>query len=828
MSNAPSARPDERLRAPAHFLRGVPTSIIVTDLRGTITHWNEGATALFGYTAEEMLGRTPALLYPDPEQATLDADLAAILAGRDHSGEWQGRRSDGTLIWMDVITTCLRGGDGIPIGFIGVATAGAAREQAERYRLLFAATEALAAALDPGQAPQRIAELAVAALADWCSVGTLEEDGGVRWLGMAHRDPAMPALLAQHGRWTGLRTPPEAGGIFRDALASGQSQIAARVSDEQLRVIAQGDEEYLAFLRGLGPISLVAVPLATRGRLVGVIEYMATGEGRAFTADGLQALEDLARRVALALETARLYGEAQGARAAAAAHARELEATFEAMADGVVVYDRQARMVRMNSAARALFGLDGGDGFTALPLEERVRLLRVRDAAGRPLSSDMLVPDRVLRGDVLTGERGVILGMTTLDGREIMVEAGGTALRDAVGAVVGAVVVYRDVTESRAAEQALRRQAALLTLAHDAIIERAPDGTIVRWNAGAEVLYGWTAAEAEGRVTHDLLRTRVIGGASAAERHAGTTGRDIDAALPAVGAWEGTLEHTRRDGTPVVVESRQALLRDAGDRPTAILEINRDLTAREAFLAGIAHDLKTPLTVILGHAQLATGRLARLAIPEVAPVAQHLAQIATGIRSLAGMVNELADTARLRMGAALDLELQPVDAVALVRAVAAQQEGLTGHRLAVEAAIPRAEVPLDARRMERALGNLLSNAIKYSPAGSTIAVRLAPVDDERGPGLAIAVQDPGLGIPAADLPHIFEPFHRGHNVAGVVPGTGLGLAGARAIVERHGGSITAESVEGAGTTMRVWLPRTPGALRGIGDESMSREEMHDA
>jgi signal transduction histidine kinase len=113
---------------------------------------------------------------------------------------------------------------------------------------------------------------------------------------------------------------------------------------------------------------------------------------------------------------------------------------------------------------------------------------------------------------------------------------------------------------------------------------------------------------------------------------------------------------------------------------------------------------------------------------------------------------------------------------------------------------------VDAARIERVLANLLSNAVKYSPTGGDIVVRIAREEDAYGPRAAIAVQDAGIGIPAADLPHIFERFRRAANVTGHFQGTGIGLASARQIVELHGGAITAHSVEGNGSTVIVHLP----------------------
>ena len=126
----------------------------------------------------------------------------------------------------------------------------------------------------------------------------------------------------------------------------------------------------------------------------------------------------------------------------------------------------------------------------------------------------------------------------------------------------------------------------------------------------------------------------------------------------------------------------------------------------------------------------------------------------------------------------------------------------------MEAAEPALIGDWDARRLRRLLANLLDNAIKYSPDGGPIAIRIARASDPQGEWAALTVRDRGIGIPADDLPRLFERFHRGSNVTGRIAGTGVGLASVRQIVESHGGEVAVSSNEGEGTTLEVRLPLT--------------------
>ncbi|HET8629925.1 MAG TPA: GAF domain-containing sensor histidine kinase [Thermomicrobiales bacterium] len=257
----------------------------------------------------------------------------------------------------------------------------------------------------------------------------------------------------------------------------------------------------------------------------------------------------------------------------------------------------------------------------------------------------------------------------------------------------------------------------------------------------------------------------------------------------------------------------QRLLEELAERAAVAVENGRlygeaqeAARARDAFLATVSHDLKSPLSTVKGSAQLLRRQAARGDAPDLARrVDDGAARIEATADKMAALIDELLDAARLAAGHGLDLDLAPTNLVALAaEAVAAQGRDAGGRRVALETALTELTGRWDRARLERVLDNLLSNAVKYSRDGGAVTVRV----DRDGGGAVLAVRDAGVGIPAADLPRIFERFHRGGNVAGRIAGTGLGLAGAREIVERHGGTIEVDSREGAGTTVTVRLPLT--------------------
>jgi PAS domain S-box-containing protein len=233
------------------------------------------------------------------------------------------------------------------------------------------------------------------------------------------------------------------------------------------------------------------------------------------------------------------------------------------------------------------------------------------------------------------------------------------------------------------------------------------------------------------------------------------------------------------------------------------------LRIRDEFLASISHELRTPLTAIRGFSQLLHRRIERLAGPDAGRVLDSLTSIDASTTKMSSMVDELLDLARLQSGRLLDLHPVRTDLVDLCRRIAAEYQKTTRlHDIRVEASPERLEGMYDLTRLERIVANLLSNAIKYSPNGGVITLALT-VEGPPATGATsralLEVRDEGLGIPAADLPHVFDRFYRGGNV-GRIWGTGTGLAVVHQVVEQHGGTVAIESAPGQGTVVRVRLP----------------------
>lgn len=269
---------------------------------------------------------------------------------------------------------------------------------------------------------------------------------------------------------------------------------------------------------------------------------------------------------------------------------------------------------------------------------------------------------------------------------------------------------------------------------------------------------------------------------------------------------------SRHDDVPLLVNS--APLYGAAGEPLGAVAVFQDITTikelerqKDEFLATVSHDLRNPLAGIKGWAQILRRRALRLPEPERDRWRQDLTTIELAASRMATMIDELLDLTHVHMRRPLELHRQKIDLVQLVhRVVADHQQEANLHPIRVQHTLPSLEGCWDAVRLERVIGNLMSNAVKYSPTGGEIHIDIEREQTQREPVAVLRVRDHGVGIPAQDLPRVFDRFYRASNVVGRIAGTGIGLAGAKQLVEAHGGTIAVDSTLGTGSTFVVRVP----------------------
>lgn len=370
----------------------------------------------------------------------------------------------------------------------------------------------------------------------------------------------------------------------------------------------------------------------------------------------------------------------------------------------------------------------------------------------------------------------------------------------------------RYARERREAEARIRKQAALLDKARDAIIAYDMDDRVIYWNKSAERLTGWSAEEMRGEKARERLY---------AEDQQPTLA-DCWATVMEAGEWKGELCQQTKDGEEIVVESRWTLVRENDGTPESVLVINTDITERKRLeaqflraqrmesigrlVSDIAHDLGNLLVPIsLGV------RVLQQRFSDDEKAHRTLSMIQNSAERGANMVDQVLAFAR---GAEGEHEtLNPQVVIEDVRNIA---EETFPEVIDLQVQVNDALRPVvgDATQLQQVLMNLCVNARDAMPEGGTLALRAENVVlDERdvrlnidavpGTYVCIVVSDTGTGIPEEIIDKIFEPFFTTKSDG---KGTGLGLATAYSIVKGHHGFIDVHSEEDAGTTFRIFLP----------------------
>ena len=406
----------------------------------------------------------------------------------------------------------------------------------------------------------------------------------------------------------------------------------------------------------------------------------------------------------------------------------------------------------------------------------------------------------------------------------IPLEQWGRPVYGAGGEVDYALVVFADMTERQARERTVADQAALLELAHDAIFVWDQDSRIVYWNAGAEHLYGYSRAEAVGRVSHELLGTRFSQPLA-----------DIEAVLAREDRWEGELTHRCADGRSIVVDSRWVPQRGPDGSIGRYLEINRDITASKeaerealrraeeiralnatlelqvrqrtvnlrranknlaAFSYSIAHDLRTPLRAMSGYAEVLAEEYGDL-------LGETGRGYAGRIEAAAGHMGTLIDDLlRLSQVSQTEIHLQDVDLSTEVTAICDRLRARDPDRRVRVSVEDGVLVAADRKLILIVLESLLENAWKFTAGRDDAAIEFASVTVDGTP--CYYVRDNGAGFDFAYADKLFQPFQRLH-AAGEFPGTGVGLATVQRIIERHDGRTWAEGAVGRGATFYFTL-----------------------
>ncbi len=496
------------------------------------------------------------------------------------------------------------------------------------------------------------------------------------------------------------------------------------------------------------------------------------------------------------------------------AQRRWFEITLASIGDGVITADVEGRITFLNPVAEALTGWTKAEA-VGKPIEQVFNIVNEETHAA--------VENPALRAI----REGIVFGLAnhtvliSKSGKEVYIDDSGAPIKTDDGKLLGSVLVFRDVGERRLAEEARALLAGIVDSSEDAIISKNLDGVVTSWNAAAERMFGYSAAEAVSQPITIIIpierlgeETMILGRLRSGERidHFETVRQTKNGEYLNISLTVSPVRNSRGEiiGASKIarnitdrVRSEQERARLLANEQAARERAEEASRAKDEFMSLISHEIRSPLNSILGWAQiLRTGSLDRES------TTRALESIERNARAQVQLLSDLLDISRVVTGK-LKIEARPVDvAVSLEAALDSIRPAAKAKAITIDVSGVRGGlVTGDANRLQQIFWNLLSNAVKFTPARGKIEVATRRFDSQ----LEISVTDSGIGIPEEFLPFVFDRFTQADSgIARKHSGLGLGLSIVRHLIELHGGSVDAQSAGvNQGATFFVRLPLRP-------------------
>jgi PAS domain S-box-containing protein len=477
-----------------------------------------------------------------------------------------------------------------------------------------------------------------------------------------------------------------------------------------------------------------------------------------------------------------------------------LELFLDQAACAIYASDAEGNLIYANPAARRLCHIDPELRVAEFPPEVCGAAF---DLEGKRMSLKEWAFGSALRGESTVGQ---MIRIVHSDGSQHHLVVSTTPLRKEDGTITGAALVAADITESLDFEEMRKGQETLRLALESAKMgawEWHPDTGKIYWSDSFFSLLGYRKGEVQP--SEEAWWRRI---------HPEDIAK-IESWMPEVlgkpTEFRNEFRIVRPDGEIVWIESRGRSKEDESGKVSSVIGILIDINEKKKLEANlveererqielmqtISHDLRTPLTVVLGHAQLALARE-----PDDPDLRTNLEAIEKSAGLMNKMIQDLTDLAKLESGQ-MNPEKEPVHLPSFLTELFSRLKiALDVHRVRI--LIPRDIPPVDAdpALLERIIGNLVSNALKYSPEDRPVLIRAWAGEKE----VTISVIDQGDGIPPEDVRSIFRRFYRSQKKRGV-EGIGLGLYITKMLVNAHGGRIWVSSEPGKGSVFSFTLPR---------------------
>jgi PAS domain S-box-containing protein len=770
-------RSDESLR---RMVWGVKDyAILMLDPEGLVVTWNEGAERIKGYRAEEIIGRHFSTFYPAAVAAlgkpALELNIAAQ-KGRFEEEGWRVRK-DGSQYWASVVITALRDEDGHLSGFAKVIRDMPKPEDTDQALLT---SEALRKAIFNSANFSKIAT-------DAKGVIQIFNVGAERMLGYKAEDVVNRITPAD------ISDPNELIARARALSVELETPIAHGFEALVFKASRGIEDIYeLTYVRKDGSrFPAIVSVTALRDANESVIGYLLIGTDN----------------------TARKRAEEELLKAGALQRAIFNSANFSSIAtdaNGVIqIFNVGAERMLGYTAIDVLNKLTPADISDSHELITRAQVLSTE--LGTPIAPGF-------EALVFKASRGIedIYELTFIrkDGSQLPVVMSVTALRDALNAIIGYLLIGTDNSARKRGEGALRENADLLRTIHLHSIVSVADraGRIIDVNDTFCAISGFSRKELLGQ-THHVINSGV---------HDRAFWTGMWQSIASGKSWRGEICNRNKGGALYWVDSIIVPFMDEDGRPTKFLSIRNDITAakqqegqlrketekakvansaKSDFLANMSHEIRTPLNAIIGLTYLASRS------DPSQKLQTYLTKIGGAAQSLLSLTNDILDFSKIEAGK-LELENIPFSLDEVLNNLndivsqRAEQRGLA-IVFSVARDIPR-NLMGDPLRLSQVLINLLNNAIKFTENGEIIVrVVTGNVGTDRVQ-VRFSVRDTGIGMTAEQIANLFQSFNQADpSITRKFGGTGLGLAISKQLCELMQGAITVESELGKGSTFSV-------------------------
>jgi PAS domain S-box-containing protein len=750
------------------LVQNSPVAIMSIDKDASVVAWNPGAEKLFGYSAEEAIGRNIDDLVANDAGIRAEADAYSTQAGEAEQihAITKRTRKDGTFVDVEVSGVPVLV-DGKHVGLIGIyhditelqRLINAEQQRSAELAVINSIQESLASKLEP----QAIYDLVGDQL-----LATFQ----TQYMWIAVRDRNGELIRFPYYSEYGRRVASE------DILHYGEGLVSRILESRQPQVI---NREWERRARELGALRLdgelpkasLGVPIIAGDTAIGAISLQSMEREDRFSDSDVRLLSTIAATVGVALENARLFDEIvrQG---------KYLETIFSNSPVAIVTVDENSRVLSWSPAAEKLFGYGAAE-----VLGKDVDSLVANSSA---------VHDEAV-GFTQDGRQNQyvhkITKRTRKDGSLVDVDLSALPLPLENGKT-GVVAIYNDIGE-------IQRQRKY----YEAIVQNSPvaivtvdqNSNVVSWNPTAEQLFGYAVDEAIGKNV-DAMVAAVEGLQDEAQTYSDQAMRDTLHVITKRTRKDGSLVDVELSGVPLPLPSGEsglvAIYHDITELQRARHEAVAANEAKSAFLATMSHEIRTPMNAVIGMSGLLMDTDLNKEQHEYAETIRNSGD------ALLTIINDILDFSKIEAGK-MELELQPLDLRDCVESALDLVAGRAVEKNIDLAYIIDDDVPVgiqgDVTRLRQILLNLLSNAVKFTEKGEVVLT----VKKDAAPGqLRVAVRDSGIGIPADRMNRLFASFSQADSsTTRRFGGTGLGLVISKRLAEMMGGTMWVES-QGAG------------------------------